>query len=430
MIRTMKTLAIGLVAAAVVTVAPQVTAHEGKLTFAPVLTQVTPAVVSIRVDVGARRVPAPRSGANGSGVIIDARKGHVVTNHHVVRGAEKITVVLKDRREFEAELIGSDEGTDIALLKIEADDLEALALGDSDELQVGDFVIAIGDPFDLGQTVTAGIVSALGRGGFSRDGYEDFIQTDASINRGNSGGALVDIEGRLVGINSLILSPTGTSAGLGFAVPANIVRMVTEQLVEHGGVHRGQLGVAIQDVSPDAAEVLGLESAKGVIVNEVVDGSGAQAAGIKPGDVIVSLDDEEVVDARDLRNRVGFVAVGEEVELVVMRGGRARTIEATIGDLEGTSDPHEAPTPALAGALLRDLSPGHRLHGQVSGVEVVEVAQYSPAWRYGIHPGDIILSVNRQPVANFREFEAAVQGPTQLAILIQRGDRRIFRFVR
>ncbi len=426
----MKTVAISLGAAAMVAVALSATAHEGKLTFAPVLAKATPAVVSIDVDVPRQRGRWSNGKSSGSGVIVDAGKGHVVTNHHVIRGAEKVTVTLQDRRTFEAELIGSDPDTDIALLKIDAEDLEALPLGDSDQLAVGDLVVAIGNPFGLGQTATSGIVSALGRGGFTRDGYEDFIQTDAAINRGNSGGALVDLDGRLVGINSLIVSPSGVSAGLGFAVPANIVRVVAEQLVEHGEVRRGQLGVLIQDVSPDAAEVLGLESAKGVIVGEVVEGSAAQAAGIEQGDVIVGLDDEDVIDGRDLRARIGLATVGDEVELVVMRNGKAKTIEATIGGVERATVPRAASTPSLAGVRLRDLSSEHELHGWVEGVEVTEVEPDSRAWRAGFRAGDVILGVNRQPVASVLELDAVAKDQARLAVLIQRGDRRLFLFVR
>ena len=420
-------LAIGVTAAAVV-FPPVAVAHDGKLTFAPVLEQATPAVVSIRVDLR-RRGPWSSSGSSGSGVIIDADQGHVVTNHHVIRGAEKVTVALEDRREFEAQLVGSDPGTDIALLKIDADGLKALPLGDSDELQVGDFVVAIGNPFDLGQTVTSGIVSALGRSGFS-DGYEDFIQTDASINRGNSGGALVDLEGRLVGINSVIVSPSGVSAGLGFAVPANIVRTVTGQIVEYGSVRRGQLGVMIQDLSPDAVDVLGLEAAKGVIVADVVDGSAAEAAGIQSGDVVLSLDDEEVVSASDLRTRVGLANVGDEVELVVLRDGKRKAIEATIGTAEDAEGLPRPSMSALAGVRLRDLPRGHWLFGEVRGVEVTAVEGDSRAWLAGLRRGDVILAVNRRAVDGVAEFEAAVEDLPQFAMLVQRGDRRFFVFIR
>ena len=426
MSQSMRAFAVCVTAAAVAFV-PVASAHDGKLTFAPVLEQATPAVVSIRVDLR-RQGPWSRSGPSGSGVIIDSGKGRVVTNHHVIRGAEKITVALKDRREFDAELVGSDPATDIALLKIDAEDLKALPLGDSDDLKVGDFVVAIGNPFDLGQTVTSGIVSALGRTGFS-DGYEDFIQTDASINRGNSGGALVDLDGRLVGINSMIVSPSGVSAGLGFAVPANIVRTVTEQIVEHGSVRRGQLGVMIQDVSPDAVEVLGLEAAKGVIVADVVEGSAAEAAGIQSGDIVLSLDDEDVVNAGDLRTRVGLANVGDEVELVVLRDGERKAIEATIGAARDADGPQPSMS-VLAGVQLRDLPQGHWLYGELRGVEVTAVEGDTKAWRAGLRRGDVILAVNRRAVDGVGELEATVEDLTRAALLVQRDERRFFVFIR
>ena len=418
----------GAMIAAALFAAHSATAHEGKLTFAPVLAEAAPAVVSIQV-VGQRRSRWGGPESSGSGVIIDAAEGHVVTNHHVIRGARNITVTLKDRREFEGEVIGSDPGTDIALLKIDADDLQALPLGDSDELAVGDLVVAIGSPFGFVQSATSGIISALGRSGFTREGYEDFIQTDAAINRGNSGGALVDLDGRLVGINSLIVSPSGVSAGLGFAVPSNIVRSVTEQILEFGKVRRGRLGVAIGDVAPEFVKQLGLDSAKGAVVSEVVAGSAAEVAGIQPGDVIVGFDNEEVVGVRDLRDRIGLASIGDEVELVVMRNGKAKTIEATIGGADEATVQLGASSSSLPGATLRDLSPDHRLYRRVKGVEVVEVEQGSRAWQLDLRDGDIILAVNQRPVGNVREFEATIGDGPPFSLLVQRGNRQRFFFV-
>ena len=425
--RTLSNTAGAMIAAALFA-AQSATAHDGKLTFAPVLAEAAPAVVSIQV-VGQRRSRWGGPESSGSGVIIDAAKGHVVTNHHVIQGARNITVTLKDRREFEGEVIGSDPGTDIALLKIDADDLQALPLGDSDELAVGDLVVAIGSPFGFVQSATSGIVSALGRSGFTREGYEDFIQTDAAINRGNSGGALVDLDGRLVGINSLIVSPSGVSAGLGFAVPSNIVKSVTEQILEFGQVRRGQLGVQIGDVAPQFVKQLGLDSAKGAVVGEVVAGSAADVAGIQPGDVIVSFDNEEVVNTRDLRDRVGLASIGDEVELVVMRNGKAKTVEATISGAEEATVPLSASSSSLPGATLRDLSPDHRLYRRVRGVEVVEVEPGSRAWQLDLRGGDIILAVNQRPVGNVREFEARVGDGPPFSLLVQRGNRQRFFFV-
>ena len=418
--------ALGLLATAMVGLGSVASAHDGKLTFAPVLAEATPAVVSIDVDL--RRVTnrffnrsqTPRT--SGSGVVIDAELGHVVTNHHVIEGADEITVRLKDGREFKAESVGSDPETDIALLRIDAEDLTALPLGDSDKLAVGDFVVAIGNPFNLGQTATSGIVSGLGRSGIG-GGYEDFVQTDASINRGNSGGPLVDLDGRLVGINSMIFSPTGASSGLGFAIPANIVRSVTEQLQEHGDVRRARLGVLMQPVTPDVAPLLGLESARGVIVRSVVEGSSAEDAGIEPGDVIVGLNDEDVVDLRDLWNRIGLSAVGEKVKLDVIRDGKSKSFRATLGAAEDVVTPRAPSNERLAGAQLRDLSREHRLHGRIDGVEVVEVQQGSPAAALGLEPGDIIVAVNRKAVQSVREFEAATEGDEPFGMHCQRGLR-------
>ena len=422
----MKTLAFGLVGTAMVAVSLVATAHDGKLTLAPVLAEATPAVVGVQVELEGRRSPWGSRSSAGSGVIIDARRGHVVTNHHVIDDADKIVVTLEDRREFEAELIGTDQATDIALLKIDGDDLQALPLGNSDELSVGDFVIAIGNPFNLGQTATWGMVSALGRSGFTRDGYEDFIQTDASINHGNSGGALVDLNGQLVGINSRIVSPSGVSAGLGFAVPANIVRTITEKLVEHGEVQRGQLGVMIGNVSPDNANLLGLESDKGAVVGEVVGGSAAETAGIEPGDVIVRLNDEEVENANDLRNRIGLASAGDEVELVVMRDGKALNVEATLGDAAAANEGRATVMDSLAGARLRDLSPAHRLFGRVEGVEVAEVSRGTRAWELGLQSGDVIVAVNGRPIDGLLEFEQRVADGRSYTMLVRRGLRQLF----
>ncbi len=446
-----KTLA-ALGAALALAFAPAATAHEGKLTFAPVLERATPAVVTIEVtgpearnpllndpffrrffgDGTPRQNSPRRPAAAGSGVIIDAAAGYVVTNHHVIDGAERITVKLKDRREFDAELVGSDAQTDIALLRIEADDLDALPLGDSDDVLVGDFVVAIGNPFNLGQTVTSGIVSALGRrGGFSPDGYEDFIQTDAAINRGNSGGALVDLDGRLVGINTAIISRTGTNVGVGFAVPANIVRHVTGDLVEHGTVRRGFLGIQMEALAPEVAEELDLPRAEGVVVSEVIADTAAEAAGIEPGDVIVSVDGEDVLDRMDLRNRVGLSKVGEEVRIGLLRAGKRKTVKATIGELEQRTVAARSPaTDRFAGATVRDLSDEHELYGRVpGGVEVVDVAAQSPAASIGLRSGDVILAVNRQRVSSVREFDAAVASEGVVGILFQRGNRRLFTYV-
>ncbi|MDJ0971199.1 MAG: Do family serine endopeptidase [Kiloniellales bacterium] len=329
-------------------------------TLAPLVKQVTPGVVNISTsgkvriedsplfsDPNFRRfledprfrrffsLPDPQAEREthsiGSGVIVDARGGYVLTNHHVVKDADEILVTLKDRRALKAELIGSDPQTDIAVLRVEAPDLKALPLGDSDQLEVGDYVVAIGNPFGLGQTVTLGIVSALGRSGLRLEAYEDFIQTDAPINPGNSGGALVDLHGQLIGINTAIVAPTGGNVGIGFAIPINMARLAMEQIIEYGEVRRGRLGIVIQDITPDLAKGLRLESLDGALISQVVPGSPAAGAGLEPGDVIRSIDGKEVRGVADLRNEVGLRRIGEEVELQILRRGKKRKATLAIG---------------------------------------------------------------------------------------------------
>ena len=433
MIQAPKPLALAALTAALL--AGGAAAHDGKLTFAPVLKAVTPAVVNI--EVGTRVATDPRlrfffrdlprrqrRQGGGAGVIIDAAQGHVVTNHHVIANADDITVLLEDGREFAAELVGGDQATDIALLKIDAEDLTELPLGDSDKLAVGDFVVAIGNPFgELGHTVTSGIVSAVGRDGMNSN-YQDFIQTDAAINKGNSGGALVDLDGRLVGINSAIVSPTGVSAGLGFAVPSNTVRFVTTQLAANGEVKRGLLGVSIEGVRAEDVKLLGLKAPRGVIVNEVMPDTAAEAAGIEPGDVIVNVNDRVISGARDLIARVANTPAGTEVRLGIVRDGDRRTLTAKIGSEADARSPKRAAPRALSGAQLRDLPESHKLHGQ--GVSVVAVAEGSAAARFGLEAGDVILRVNRQQARSVAELNDALGGTDPVWLTVQRDDRRWF----
>jgi serine protease Do/serine protease DegQ len=325
--------------------------ERGVLTMAPLLAGVTPGVVNIAVRSRIRRqaspllddpffrrffdlpaVPREREVLSaGSGVIVDGEEGYVLTNTHVVANADEIQVTLKDGRSFPARLIGTDPETDIALLRIDAPDLTAVRLGDSDRLEVGDVVIAIGNPFGLGQTVTSGIVSALGRSGLGIEGYEDFIQTDASINPGNSGGALVNSKGELIGINTAILGPAGGNIGIGFAVPVNMARAVMAQLLAHGEVRRGRLGISLQDLTPDLARTMNLELPGGAVVAEVEPGTPAARAGLERGDVIVEVNGEPIRDAGDLRNLVGLMPVGTGLDIVLYRGGRERSVSAQVG---------------------------------------------------------------------------------------------------
>jgi serine protease DegQ len=322
--------------------------------LAPLLKNVTPAVVNISVvatsqpqdnplmrDPFFRRFLPPQEQpqqrqAAGSGVIVDAARGYVMTNAHVVGRAEKIAVTLKDGRTLNAKLIGADPGTDIAVVQIPAENLMALTFGDSGALEVGDYVVAIGNPFGLGQTVTSGIVSALGRSGLRIEGYEDFIQTDASINPGNSGGALVDLRGRLIGINTAIIAPSGGNVGIGFAVPINMARSVFDQIVQYGKVQRGRVGVQVQDVTPDIAGAIGMKQTAGALVARVEPNSPAAKAGLKQGDVILSLDGAPVRNSADLRNRVGLVRVGEKIDVVYRRGEEQRNTSMRVADLPQT----------------------------------------------------------------------------------------------
>lgn len=315
--------------------------------LAPLLKDVTPAVVNIAVSGSSKTGnplyddPAFRQffdlpemqqevQAAGSGVIVDAKRGYLLTNNHVVANADSIIVTLKDNRKLKAKLIGTDPGTDIAVLQIEAENLTALPLGDSDKLEVGDYVIAIGNPFGLGQTVTSGIVSALGRMGLGIEQYESFIQTDASINPGNSGGPLVNLRGELIGINAAILSQSGGNVGIGFAVPISIARSVMDQLVEHGEVRRGWLGVSIRDLTPELAEALKAGTSDGVVIVSVDSSSPADRAGLKVQDVVTAVDGRRVSSSDDLRNRIGFAKIGDTLALTVMRNGTEGTVDVPI----------------------------------------------------------------------------------------------------
>jgi serine protease Do len=268
--------------------------------------------------------------AVGSGVIVDAAQGYVLTNSHVVENATNIEITTKDNRRFKAKLIGRDPATDIAVLQIPTGSLTAVPMGDSSRLQVGDFVLAVGNPFGLGQTVTSGIVSALGRSGLGIEGYEDFIQTDASINPGNSGGALVDLQGRLIGINTAILAPGGGNIGIGFAVPINMARDVMDQLIRSGAVRRGRIGVAIQDLTPDLARALGTTRIEGALIARVEPGSSAQRAGLRSSDLIVAVNGVPIHNAADLRNRVGLAPIGDDIALTVDRAGSERNVTVRI----------------------------------------------------------------------------------------------------
>jgi serine protease Do/serine protease DegQ len=364
----------------------------------------------------------------GSGVIYDAKKGLVLTNNHVIHRADEITVSLTDGRSFQAELVGTDPATDVALIKIPAVNLTALPLADSEQLRVGDFVVAIGNPFGLGQTVTSGIVSALGRSGLGIEGYEDFIQTDASINPGNSGGALVNLRGELIGINTAIFSPgqRAGNIGIGFAIPSNMVKQITDQLIKHGEVKRAHLGVQMQDITPDLAKAFDLDSEKGAVVTSIQPNSAADEAGLKVGDIVVAIDDETLISADSLRNSIGLLMVGETIKLDIVRDGKAHIIKATVKEIQQQLA-ENAVHPKLAGATFGDIEESSAYFGKIEGVMIYSIKRNSPAERAGLRKGDIITSVNKKIIRNLVEFKPlAFNGGKQLLLNITRNKQAMF----
>jgi Do/DeqQ family serine protease len=413
-------------------------------TLAPMVKRVSPAIVNISASgtVDIRRqnplfedpffrrffqIPEEQlrrpTQSLGSGVIVDAAEGIILTNHHVVEAADQINVTLLDNRQLTAEVVGSDEGSDIAVLKVNADNLSQIELGDSDAIEVGDFVVAIGNPFGFSHTVTSGIVSALGRHGLNPEGYEDFIQTDASINPGNSGGALINLRGELIGINSAIISGSGGNIGIGFAIPINMARAVMQQLIQFGEVRRGQLGVQILDVTPQIAEASGLDVSEGALVSQVVPGSPAEEAGIETGDVVVGVNGTPVRGASELRNKIGLLPLDEPVRLEIKREGRTRTVTAKLAAKDVATGAPVAPTAeihsGLEGAEFAEIT------GDEPGVLVRSVEPNSPAAQRGLEAGDVILRVNRQPVSTVQELRQAATGATSLLLRVKRGTSEL-----
>ncbi|MEW5682922.1 MAG: Do family serine endopeptidase [Pseudomonadota bacterium] len=411
-------------------------------TLAPMLEQATPAVVHISVE-GSRevrqRLPEAfryffgQRGPNeyreerpfrglGSGVVIDADKGYIVTNNHVIQDAKEIEVRLKDGRTFKAKKLGADPESDIALLQIEADKLVQIPLADSDKLRVGDFAIAIGNPFGLEQTVTSGIVSALGRGGLGIEGFEDFIQTDAAINSGNSGGALVNLRGELIGINTAILGPNGGNIGIGFAIPANMMKNLVDQIVEHGEIRRGSLGIRGGDVTADLTEAMNLSVSRGAFVNEVLPDSAAEQAGLKSGDVIISMNGNRINSFLELRAKVATLGAGREAELGILRDGKERKVKVKLQELSSGQVAANQLHPMLEGAELSNTS---------GGVKIDSVANNSPAAQIGLQADDVILGVNRQRVENLAALRKALEGRSGIAALnIQRGNTTLYVLIR
>ncbi|HEX8290764.1 MAG TPA: DegQ family serine endoprotease, partial [Pyrinomonadaceae bacterium] len=444
-------------------------AAQAQGSYADVLTRVTPAVVTVRASRRTResqqfpfmddpqlrelfgerfRQQAPRSEERlerglGSGVIVSA-DGYILTNHHVVDGAEEIRVELTDGRTLQAKVVGTDQPSDLAVLKVEASGLPALPLGDSDKARVGDVALAVGNPLGIGQTVTSGIISAKGRTtGLSDGSFEDFIQTDAAINRGNSGGALVNSSGELIGINSQIFSPTGGNIGIGFAIPSNMAKDVMGQLIQTGRVRRGMLGVNIQNVSADLAASLGLGRARGTIVSGVTPGGPADRAGIKRGDVIVAFNGTPVTDNNTLRNAVARTQPGNTATLTVSRDGREQQLRVTLGELpadsarggreESTGGREDA---GGLGLSAQPVSPAlverFNLKDAAQGLVVTDVNAAGPAAEAGLRPGDVIEEVNRQPVRTVAELQAALKGAgaRPALLLVNRGGDSVFLPVR
>jgi len=419
---------------------PDEVSGQSMPSLAPLVKKVAPAVVNIRVsqtittrspfgDDTFRRffgIPDEREVASaGSGVIVDAENGYILTNHHVVENADKIQISLINEVSLDAEVIGSDAATDIAVIKVDPENLVELPIGNSDSVEVGDFVIAIGNPFGLGHTVTSGIISALGRTGISSNGYEDFIQTDASINPGNSGGALVNMNGELIGINSVIISRTGNNVGIGFAVPSEIARSIMRQLLDFGEVRRGLLGVTITTIDEESAKALGAEVDSGALVSNIEPGSAAEEAGLKVDDIIIRVDDKKIDNSRELANAIGLKGSGEDIGIEFVRDGKSRSVTATLGQQSVSRSAGTEIHPGLAGAQFATSSVS-----TAGGVVVTEVETGSPAAQRGLRSGDVVIAVNRRPVQDLRELRAVAQGNRILFLLVRRGDRQLMLQIR
>lgn len=431
----------------VTTVAGAIPATQSN-SLAPMLKQVMPSVVNIQVeaemslpeallrDMLQNQAPLPPGQDNplvkryakmGSGVIVDAKKGWIITNAHVVSDAKKIVVRLNDKTTQVARLVGSDKESDIAVLQIKTDHLQAIKLGDSNHLEVGDYVVAIGNPFGLNQTVTSGIVSALQRNDLRIEGYENFIQTDAPINPGNSGGALVNLAGELIGINTAILSSTGGNVGIGFAIPVNMAKNIMQQIVEYGSVKRGILGLYVQGLTPKLAEAMDLKKESGVVITTISPGSAAEKAGLKVGDVITQVNDQPVADPFQLRNVVGLIRPGNPVKFVVLRSGKLLTLNGFVGDPDKPfSSPENKKNDFLSGVVLSEVRQTTSDQASIEGVQIVNLEPDSFAAKAGLIPGDIITSVELLPIKSIAELKKQVAKVAELKkpllLSIQRGN--------
>lgn len=414
--------------------------------LAPMLKGVLPAVVNIKADIKITDINTLRELQKqrrkdkdlesedpgtfvsvGSGVIVDAAKGYILTNAHVIADAQTVTITLSDGHHYTAKILGMDKPSDIALLQISAKNLSAIQMGNSNDLKVGDFVATIGNPFGLSQTVTSGIVSALGRTTLGIENYENFIQTDAPINPGNSGGALIDTKGQLIGINTAILAPDRGSIGIGFAIPSNMAKSVMLQLLEYGNVKRGVLGIGAQDITPDLASAFNINDAKGAAVTQVLPNSPAEQAGVQVGDIITSINGNEVKSASDVVNTVGFLRVESKVNLNVLRNNKPISVSVTLSDSKKRRQIDAQKNPFLYGVGLKDFSVLSPVHGNVKAVLVASVERDSNSWHSDLRPGDVITSVNQQKVTSIAELNAATaKAGKEVLLNVLRGSSAIF----
>ena len=418
--------------------------------LAPMLEDVTPAVVNIytisetpqrnqliddpflrkffNIPDQQKSKKRNRSGL-GSGVIINSKKGFVITNNHVIAKAKDIKVKLHDGREFKAVLVGADPASDIAIIKIPTENLQSIKFSDSEKLRVGDFVVAIGNPFGIGQTVTSGIVSALGRSGLGIEAYENFIQTDASINPGNSGGALVNLNGELVGINTAIIGSRGASAGsvgIGLAIPVNMALDITSQLLKYGEVKRGYLGVSAQNLTHDLSKAFSVETNRGAIITRVVEGSPADKSGIKVGDVVIKIDNKVIDNAASMRNKIGLLKINTIINIQINRKGKILTKKVKIVEPEKEKISNLKINPRLAGIVFGEIKKNMPEYGKINGIKIMKMKKDSKAFIYGIRPNDIILSINNIPVQSVKDLEVAANNNDELILHVQRKNRTAF----
>ena len=420
--------------------------------LAPMLKNVTPAVVNIATSSTVRIKGNPlfndpffrhffeqpsqqprhkKTQSLGSGVIVDATKGYILTNNHVIDKADEIKVTLRNGETYEAKLIGTDPDSDVAVIQIKAKKLVAIPLANSEKHNVGDFVVAIGNPFGLGQTVTSGIISAMERSGLGIESYENFIQTDASINPGNSGGALVNLNGHLIGINTAIFSKSGGNIGIGFAIPINMASDIMQQLIDHGEVKRGRLGAQAQDLTPQLAKAFNIPFRRGAVVSHVEKGSPADRAGLTPGDIVTDINDKPVRNAYSLHNNMGLLRIGQTVKMKIIRDNKSFTLSATVAERD--KQKHNIAGlklhSHLNGTELQNIQPSSKLYGKIEGVVISSVEMGSPAARTGLRRGDIITSANKKSITNISELQKVIVKNKTLLVNIRRGNASLFLYL-